>query len=146
MGEIETSGVHHLRLTVTDVARSKAFYTEVLGFAVLAESPGSAEDPAVRSDPEQLYGGVVFQAPGGLIMGLRPVAEAGDRFVSERVGLDHLSFTVESRAVLDEARDRLERLGVPHGEVRELPAFNIAILSFSDPDGIHLELTGPLGE
>lgn len=145
MAEIETTGVHHLRLTVTDVARSKAFYTEVLGFTVLAESPGSPDDPAVRSDPEQLYGGVVFQAPGGLIMGLRPVAEADDRFVSERVGLDHLSFTVDTRAELDDARDRLDRLGVPHGEVRELPAFSIAILSFSDPDGIHLELTGPLG-
>jgi glyoxylase I family protein len=146
VAEIDISGVHHLRLTVTDVGRSKAFYTEMLGFTVLAESPGSPDDPAVRDDPEQLYGGVVFQAPGGLIIGLRPVAEAGDRFVSERVGLDHLSFSVASRAELEAARERLESLGIPHGEVRELPAFDIAILSFSDPDGIHLELTGPLGE
>lgn len=30
---------------------------------------------------------------------------------------------------------------VPHGEVIDLPAFGLAILSFSDPDGVHLELT-----
>jgi glyoxylase I family protein len=28
--------------------------------------------------------------------------------------------------------------------VKDLPAFGIAILSFSDPDGVHLELTAPL--
>jgi len=28
--------------------------------------------------------------------------------------------------------------------VRDLPAFGITILSFSDPDGIQLELTAPL--
>jgi catechol 2,3-dioxygenase-like lactoylglutathione lyase family enzyme len=144
MAEIATTGLHHLRLTVTDVARSRAFYSDVLGFTVLAESPGNPDDPAVREDPNQLYGGVVFQAPGGLVFGLRPVAEAGDRFVSERVGLDHVSFTVASRADLDAAVDRLEARGIPHGEVRELPGFAIAILSFSDPDGIHLELTAPL--
>lgn len=144
MAEISTSGLHHLRLTVTDLARSRAFYSDVLGFTVLAESPGSPDDPAVREDPDQLYGGVVFQAPGGLIFGLRPVAESGDRFLSERVGLDHVSFTVDSRADLDAAADRLAALEIPHGEVRELPGFGIAILSFSDPDGIHLELTAPL--
>lgn len=145
MAEITTTGLHHLRLTVTDLARSRAFYTDVLGFTVVAESPGSPDDPAVRDDPDQLYGGLVFQAYGMLI-GLRPVADAADRFASERVGLDHVSFAVDSRAELDHAAERLESLGVPHGEVRELPAFGIAILSFSDPDGIHLELTAPLSD
>jgi catechol 2,3-dioxygenase-like lactoylglutathione lyase family enzyme len=128
---------------VTDLARSRAFYAEVLGFQVAAESPGSPDDPAVREDPAQLYGGVVFQT-NGLLFGLRPVAPGDDRFVSERVGLDHLSFTVASRDALVDARDKLEERGVPHGEVIDLPPFGIAILSFSDPDGVHLELTAPL--
>ena len=97
----------------------------------------------MRDDPDQLFGGLVFQAYGMLI-GLRPVADAADRFASERVGLDHVSFAVDSRAELDHAAERLESLGIPHGEIRELSAFGIAILSFSDPDGIHLELTAPL--
>ena len=31
--------IHHLRLTVTDVQRSREFYTSLLGFQVVAESP-----------------------------------------------------------------------------------------------------------
>ena len=143
MAEITTNGLHHLRLTVTDLDRSRAFYRDVLGFSVVAESSGSPDDPAVRQDPSQLYGGVVFQAPG-MLLGLRPVADAQDRFGAERVGLDHMSFTVDSRAELDRAAQRLAALGIPHGDPRELPSFGIAILSFSDPDGIHLELTAPL--
>ncbi|MBA2552773.1 MAG: hypothetical protein H0V10_03560, partial [Geodermatophilaceae bacterium] len=42
-----------------------------LGFQVAAESPGSPDDPDVRKDPEQLYGGVVFQT-NGMLFGLRP--------------------------------------------------------------------------
>jgi catechol 2,3-dioxygenase-like lactoylglutathione lyase family enzyme len=59
------------------------------------------------------------------------------------VGLDHVSFAVSSRAALEEAAQRLDERGIPHGEVRDLPDFGIAILSFDDPDGI-LELTAAL--
>lgn len=143
MALIETTALHHLRLTVTDLERSKAFYSDVLGFEVAAESPGSVDDPAVRSDPAQLYGGVLFQT-NGTLFGLRPVAAADDLFDSARVGLDHVSFAVSSRAALEEAAQRLDERGTPHGEVRDLPDFGIAILSFDDPDGIHLELTAAL--
>ncbi len=143
MAAVETTGLHHVRLTVTDLERSKAFYTEVLGFAVAAESPGTPDDPATRSDPGQLYGGVVL-ITNGMLFGLRPVAPADDRFDSERVGLDHISFSVGARTDLDEAARRLEERSVPHGHVQELAAFGIAILSFQDPDGINLELTAAL--
>ncbi|BDT95095.1 MULTISPECIES: VOC family protein [Nocardia] len=140
---IETTGTHHIRLTVTDIARSRAFYRDVLGFPIAAESPGSPDDPAVRSDPMRLFGGVVFQA-NGMLLGLRPVAAPTDRFDSERVGLDHLSFTVPTRDDLVAAAARLSEAGIEHGEITEMADFGIAILSFSDPDGIHLELTAPL--
>jgi glyoxylase I family protein len=143
MALIETTGLHHVRITVTNLERSRAFYTEVLGFEVVAESPGSPDDPDVRNDPNQLYGGVVFLT-NGMLFGLRPVAEPQDRFDSERVGLDHISFTVSSRDALVQAAERLAERGVEHGEIRDLTAFGIAILSFSDPDGVHLELTAPL--
>jgi glyoxylase I family protein len=136
-------GVHHLRLTVTDVARSRVFYEDVLGFPVVAEAPGSPDDPAIRTNPDALYGGVVFNI-NGTIMGLRPVADPGDRFDSERVGLDHLSFTVPSVDQLEAAAQRLTEASVEHGDIKPLPAFGIAILSFTDPDGINLELSAPL--
>ncbi len=143
MAVLNTTGLHHVRLTVTDLDRSRSFYRDVLGFEIAAESPGSPDDPDVRADPDRLYGGVVFQT-NGMLFGLRPVAEKHDRFVSERVGLDHLSFSVASRDDLVGARDRLDEHGVEHGEVKDLTAFGIAILSFDDPDGVHLELTAPL--
>ncbi|WP_280258800.1 VOC family protein [Nocardia wallacei] len=143
MPVLATSGIHHVRLTVTDIERSRAFYRDVLGFEVAAESAGSPDDPQVRTDPYQLYGGCVFQAHG-LLLGLRPVAPPTDRFDSERVGLDHLSFSVVSKDELFAAATRLAAAGIEHGEVTDMPQFGIAILSFDDPDGIHLELTAPL--
>jgi catechol-2,3-dioxygenase len=47
-GQIELGSIHHLRLTVTDIERSRAFYTGLLGFNVAAEAPES-DDP--KSDP-----------------------------------------------------------------------------------------------
>lgn len=143
MPVLATTGTHHVRLTVTDINRSRAFYRDVLGFEVAAESPGSPDDPKVRADPFQLYGGCVFRA-NGMLLGLRPVAVATYRFDSERVGLDHLSFSVESTDELLRAAARLTEAGVEHGELIEMTQFGIVILSFEDPDGIHLELTAPI--
>ena len=42
--------VHHLRLTVTDVERSRVFYTELLGFQTAMDSP-----PPVASDKDGRY-------------------------------------------------------------------------------------------
>ena len=44
-GPIAPAGIHHLRLTVTDVRRSREFYTGLLGFQVAVESPPPG-DPA----------------------------------------------------------------------------------------------------
>lgn len=143
MAQVATTGLHHLRITVTDIVRSRAFYRDVLGFEIAAESSGDVDDPEVRADPTQLYGGVVFQT-GGILFGLRPVAEATDRFDSTRVGLDHISFSVASVDELHATATRLEEAGIEHGEVKELDDFGIAIISFSDPDGINLELSAPL--
>ena len=135
--------IHHVRLTVTDIARSKDFYGRLLGAVPAVDFSDQAGDPAVQEDPARLYGGCVF-AVGGQLLGLRPVAEAGDRFRSTRVGLDHLSFGVGSPEELQAAAARLDAAGVEHGEVTELTGFGIAILSVQDPDDINLELTAPL--
>ena len=81
---------------------------------------------------------------GNYLLGLRPVAAKGDTFDEDRVGLDHLSFKVESRAALDAAIKVLDERGVTHGAVRELTSFGICVLPFRDPDNIQLEITSPL--
>ena len=106
-GQIPVGQVHHLRLTVTDVQRSREFYTSLLGFEVAVESPPPG-DPAAAETFKVLFGGVVM-ARGNLILGLRPMAAAGDRFDPDRVGLDHLSFGVAGRDDEDDAQGRQGR-------------------------------------
>ncbi len=140
-GQIPTGDIHHLRLTVTDVGRSRQFYTSLLGFAVAVESPPE-DDPSAAEVFKVLFGGVVM-VRGNLLMGLRPMAPSGDRFDPDRVGLDHLSFGVASRDDLERAARLLDEQGVRHGEITSLPSFGIDVLSFEDPDGVQLELTAP---
>ncbi|MGH7345564.1 MAG: VOC family protein, partial [Candidatus Rokuibacteriota bacterium] len=88
---IPTGGVHHFRLTVTDVDRTVAFYTGLLGFKKLMDlNPGA------------------FLSNGSVGLGIGPSPDPahaikGDRFSENRVGLDHMSFAVASRKVLDDA-------------------------------------------
>ena len=134
---IPVTGYAHVRLTVTDIARSRRFYDDVFGFDVAFEVPENA-DEATREQLAFLFGGVIYQVPGGLF-GLRPVA--ADRFDEDRTGLDHLSFSVASRADLDAAAARLDELGVAHEAVKDIGAG--LLLEFRDPDGIALELMAP---
>ena len=140
-GQIPTGDIHHLRLTVTDLERSRQFYTSMLGFEVVVESP-PPDDPSTAEVFKILFGGVVM-IRGNLLMGLRPMAPRSDRFDPDRVGLDHLSFGVASRDDLEEAVRLFDEQGVRHGEITALPSFAIDVLAFEDPDGVQLELTAP---
>jgi glyoxylase I family protein len=143
-GQIASGPVHHLRLTVTDIGRSRQFYTGLLGFQVAVESPPRG-DPAEAEVFGILFGGVVM-VRGDLLMGLRPMAPEGDRFDPDRVGLDHLSFSVASREDLEQAVRLFDEQGVTHGSITRLEAFGIDVLPFEDPDGIQLELTAPVDQ
>ena len=79
--QIATGEIHHLRLTVTDLERSRSFYTNLLGFTVAVESP-EATDAQSAAMAELLFGGIVM-IRGNLLLGLRPVARAGDAFDEE---------------------------------------------------------------
>ncbi|SDX76829.1 Glyoxalase/Bleomycin resistance protein/Dioxygenase superfamily protein [Modestobacter sp. DSM 44400] len=136
---IPTTSFAHVRLTVTDIERSRAFYDDVLGLPVAFEVPADA-DAATREQLAWLYGGVIY-AVGDSLLGLRPVAE--DVFSADRTGLDHLSFAVGSRADLDAAAAMLDERGTAHGGVTDIGAGYI--LEFRDPDGIALELFAPKG-
>lgn len=142
MALITSSGFAHVRLTVTDIERSKTFYDRVFGWPIAIDASDHADDPSVRRSQEQYYGGVVYQTPQGTLFGLRPVGE--NTFDPDVTGLDHLSFAVESRDALEQAATVLTEAGIEHGEVTDLADAGIAILSFQDPDDINVELTAPL--
>lgn len=134
---INTRSVAHIRLTVTDIERSRQFYESVFGWGVLFELPDKA-DEATREALSFLFGGVIYDL-GGMLVGLRPVGS--DRFDENRTGLDHLAFRLDSKAELDAAADHLDALGVIREPIKDIgPMY---ILEFRDPDNIALELTAP---
>jgi glyoxylase I family protein len=134
---IPTAAYAHVRLTVTDIARSRSFYDDVFGLPVAVELPPDA-DEATKEQLSFLFGGVIYQL-GDSLLGLRPVAD--DSFDENRVGLDHVSFAVASRDDLDDAVTTLDRLGVAHEGVKDIGAG--WILEFRDPDHVALELFAP---
>ena len=142
MALVNSTGFAHVRLTVTDIRRSKEFYDQVFGWPTAVDASDRVDDAGVKDSPEQFYGGVVYQTPQGTLFGLRPVGSG--EFESETTGLDHVSFAVGSPAELDDAAAALAEAGIEHGEVRSLDDAGIAILSFQDPDNINIELTAPL--
>ncbi|MCG7610492.1 glyoxalase [Mycolicibacterium sp. (ex Dasyatis americana)] len=134
---ITTSSVAHVRLTVTDIERSRQFYESVFGWPVLIELPQDA-GPAVRARLGFLFGGVIYDA-GATLIGLRPVGR--DMFDENRTGLDHLAFRLKNISELNEAAGHLDGLGIAHEPVKDIgPSY---ILEFRDPDNIALELTAP---
>jgi glyoxylase I family protein len=134
---ISTRSIAHVRLTVTDIARSRKFYEDVFGWRVAVEVPEDADD-ATRDALGFLFGGVIYHI-GDSLIGLRPVAT--DRFDEDRAGLDHLAFRLDSKAQLDSAAAHLDDLGIAHQPVKDIgPSY---ILEFRDPDNIALELTAP---
>ena len=143
MALISSSGFAHVRLTVTDIARSKAFYDQVFGWPVAVDQSDAVDQPGVRQSAEKFYGGTVYQTPQGTLFGLRPVGDTD--FDSQRTGLDHVSFAVASRNDLDDAATALTAAGIAHGDITDLTDAGITILSFHDPDDINVELTAPLG-
>ena len=130
---ISTGAVHHLALTVSDVARSRAFYTDLLGFQMIME-----------------FGPRALLSNGSMVLALTPPADPAqaiqdDRFNENRLGLDHLSFSVGSHADLENALQLFDAQGVSHGEIKDLGPIGIYVLALRDPDNIQIELTAPHG-
>jgi len=143
MALISSTGFAHVRLTVTDIARSKEFYDRVFGWPTAIDSSARAGEPGVSESAQEFYGGTIYQTPQGTLFGLRPVGSAG--FDPDVTGLDHVSFAVDSRDDLEAAHAALTEAGIEHGEILDFEDAGMAILSFQDPDDINIELTAPLG-
>jgi glyoxylase I family protein len=125
---METPGLNHVILTISDVERSRAFYGDLLGFRTANIS---------EANPEWGFffevGGVYFFVGGSR----QPIPE--DRFSEFRVGLDHLSFTAPSREALDAFAEKLIAAGVETQGVEQFAPTGNWYVAFRDPDNIQLE-------
>ena len=123
---MDTPGINHVILTVTDLERSTHFYREVLGFDVQAIPPE--------------YGRLAYFAVGSGSVWLvqHDQTPPGDRFSEFRVGLDHLAFTAPSLDALHALADTLIAAGVDTQGV-ELFHGKWHYVAFRDPDNIQLE-------
>ncbi|MBI5105800.1 MAG: VOC family protein [Solirubrobacterales bacterium] len=129
-----TFATGHVGLNVSDLDRSVAFYSGVFGWAVQGRGDDEDRRFAFLGDDERLVLTLWQQSDG--------------RFPTDRPGLHHLSFQVESIAEVEAAQRRVEDAGarlhhggiVPHGE-----GASSGGIFFEDPDGIRLEVYAPQG-
>jgi glyoxylase I family protein len=128
----EFPGFTHVAVTVSDLARSTAWYADLFG-----SSPVLDEDVEAGA-----FHHTVFAIGGGTLFGLHVHAEPSSAPFDERgPGLDHISFGCGDRAALEKWAVRLDELGIGHGEIVDAPYGSG--LSFRDPDGIALEFFAP---
>ena len=125
---MELLRIHHAALICADYARSKRFYTEVLGLRVVAEHYRAARQSykldLALPDGSQIE---LFSFPAPPPRPSRPEAQ----------GLRHLAF-----AVADVARCKaeLEAQGVAVEYIRTDEYTGRRFTFFADPDGLPLEL------
>ncbi len=125
------AGLSHVDLTVTDVAASRAFYTEVLGFTQREVTTTST-----------FTGVVLGRDDVSFTIGLNWCESAdGTAFDEMRTGLDHLSFLVPGREDLELWEQRLRNHGVAFTPI--VHAASGDVLVFRDPDNIQLEFYAP---
>lgn len=119
--------LHHVALICSDYPRSKYFYTQVLGLAVIAETYRTARDSwklDLSLGDARLE---LFSFPGAPARPSYPEAQ----------GLRHLAFAVDD---LESAVAHLQNHGVACEPIREDELTGKRFTFFADPDDLPLEL------
>ncbi|WP_417761631.1 VOC family protein [Shewanella sp.] len=120
--------IHHVAIICSDYQRSKAFYSQVLGLKIIAETYRASRDSykldlALPSGEQiELFS---FSSPPARLS--RPEAQ----------GLRHLAFAVDS---VDETANELCRRGITVEPIRVDEFTGRKFTFFQDPDGLPLEL------
>jgi glyoxylase I family protein len=121
-------GFSHVSLSVSDLAESEKFFTEVLGLQVLERLEHEGWSAVITGDP----------ATGLILEAQHHEAHAGERFDPRRTGLDHIGLRLHSRAEIEEWQRHFEAMGVDHTPIVSKPYGEV--LTFRHPDGIQLEM------
>ncbi len=114
------AGVHHLKLPVTDLARSLEWYRSRLGYQLLAEFV----------EQGQLMGCAMAHPNGGPTLALRLDPERA----RAAAGFDYFAIGVPDKEAIDQLAARLTALGEQHAGVHWASAGWI-LPHLHDPDG-----------
>jgi len=121
MAKVE--GIHHIKLPVSDLARSREWYERVLGLKVELEFPD--HDGVVRG-----VGGHIGDVPVAL--------RAQETAAAGLAGFDPVCFAIADRQAAEEWIAHLDALGVGHPPIVE--ATTGWMVRVQDPDGIEIRL------
>ena len=128
---LQPTGVHHVAIIASDYARSRRFYTEVLGLQVVHEHY-RAERQSYKLD---------LLLPDGTQVELFSFSNPPPRpSYPEACGLRHLALRV---ADMQTSVAALAAHGVAVEPVRTDPLTGALFTFFADPDGLPIELVGP---
>ena len=121
-------GIHHVAIIASDYGRSKQFYVETLGLAVVAENY-RAERQSYKLDLALPDGAQIelFSFPNPPARPSRP----------EACGLRHLAFAVDDVAAW---KRKLEAAGIAVEDIRVDEFTGRRFVFFADPDGLPMEL------
>ena len=127
-----TRGFNHVATLTTDCDRHAAFYAKAFGATVSFRMEAREDHP--RMFILDLGGGAalnVFEVPEGEIIGEQ-------RRQGHRGAIDHFALAVDSRATLEQTRERLVDAGADVGDIQRLG--DEWSLFFRDVDGMELEV------
>lgn len=118
------TGIHHLKIPVSDLARSTHWYQQVLGLTITTQF--SDDNGVVRGVAGTVAG------LGHTLLALRedPEAAAGIK------GFDPIAFAVHDHNDLQAWMTHLDQIGVPHTPMIEATAGSL--IAADDPDGLHV--------
>ncbi len=121
-------GIHHAAIICSDYEQSKRFYSEILGFKIVAENYRKERD-SWKLD---------LALPDGTQLELFSFTDRPPRpSYPEALGLRHLAFRVEN---LDKAISYLKACGIQAEPVRVDEYTRKRFTFFSDPDELPLEI------
>ena len=123
------TGISHIDLTVTDLDRSEAWYSELLDMKRVLDG---------RNDAQHFDARYLVHPDTMLILGLvQHDGTNGAPFDEHRVGLDHLSLNVASRSELDAWQERVAERAIRYTPIVESDMWDVLVVR--DPDNIQLE-------
>ena len=128
---MQLRGLHHLTLIASDLARTIAFYRDLLGLAIVFDGP-SDDDPGTR----HVWFGALDGEPGMLVSFLQyPELPKG---VVGTGSTHHFALTVNSPEEQEAWRDYLTAHDVDCTDVYDRGAFRSIYVA--DPDGHVVEI------